>query len=76
MALLSKGDHQTTISYEVDISVPDLDYIPEASRDLTMWVPVDTDPAAMVHGKQTRSLVESTAGPSHRFYRLGIIIKA
>jgi len=73
--LLSLGDYQTTISYEVDTSVPDLDYILEASTDLALWAPVDTVPTGMVNGKQTRSLMESTAGQPHRFFRLGISLK-
>ena len=73
--LLSMGDQQMTITYEVDTSVPDLDYILESSADLNLWTPVDTVSMAMVNGRQTRGLAEPTAGRSHRFYRLGISLK-
>ncbi len=73
--LFSMGSHQVQIRYEVDTSVPDVDYFLETSTDLNLWTTVDAVPVSMVDGRQTRVFEDSTNGLSHRFYRLGIRLK-
>ena len=63
------------ISYAVDGAVPDVDYVLEASSDLSLWTPVDAAPVSMVDGKQTRTVEEPAAGLSYRFYRLRVRLK-
>ncbi len=73
--LFSMGSHQVQIRYEVDTTVPDVDYFLETSTDLNLWTTVDAVPVSMVDGRQTRVFDDSTNGLSHRFYRLGIRLK-
>jgi hypothetical protein len=73
--LLTMGPKQNSIRYEVDASVPDLDYLLEVSSDLILWTPVDAAPVSLVEGKQTRLFEDSIFGFPTHFYRLWCILK-
>ncbi|RYD35226.1 MAG: hypothetical protein EOP86_09030 [Verrucomicrobiaceae bacterium] len=73
--VLTMGPKQNSISYEVDASLPDLDYLLEVSSDLTLWTPVDSAPVSLTEGKQTRLFEDSALGFPRHFYRLGIKLK-
>ncbi|MES2571888.1 MAG: GDSL-type esterase/lipase family protein [Verrucomicrobiota bacterium] len=74
MAEVARSSGSLALTYQRNLTAPDLDYRVESSEDLLNWLPVADVPLSSARGFETRSASALVVGFERRFLRLKVTL--